>query len=77
MLGAQACAYVAGVNRESGVPYSLLENQTNFGRNFEMAGELMCAYDKLRFSLPDGAGNLEPTDIGVMVVDSVVPRVSA
>lgn len=76
VLGAQALAMCEGVNTGSGVPYSLLENQTNFGRNFEMAGEIMGAFDKLRFSLPDGAGNLEPTDIGVMVVDSVVSRLS-
>lgn len=76
VLGAQALAHCSGINTGSGVPYSLLENQTNFGRNFEMAGEVMGAEDKLRFSLPDGSGNLEPTDIGVMVVDSVVPRLS-
>jgi len=76
LLGAQAVAMVAGVNTGSGVPYSMLENRTNFGRNLEIAGELICAEDKLRFSLPDGRGNLEPTDIGAMVIDSVVPRLT-
>jgi hypothetical protein len=74
LLGAQAIAMCAGKNYGSGVPYSMLENQTNFGRNYEMAGELICAEDKLRFNLPDGQGNLEPTDIGVVVIDSVCPR---
>lgn len=77
VLGAQAIAYCSGVNRGSGVPYSLLENATNYERNLEMAGEVIAAEDKLRFSLPDGLGNLEPTDIGVMVIDSVVPRLTA
>lgn len=77
VLGAQALAHVVGVNTESNVPYSLLENQTNFGRNHEMAGELMSAPDKLRFELPDGQGNKEPTDIGVMVIDSIAPVVNA
>lgn len=76
LLGAQAIAQVMGVNSESGVPYSMLENRTNFGRNLEIAGELMGAWDKLRFSLPDGQGNLEPTDIGVAVIDSVAPRLA-
>jgi hypothetical protein len=76
LVGAQALAYVSGVNAESGMPYSLLENGTNYNRNKEMAGELMCAYDKLRFALPDGSGNSEPTDIGVKVIDSATPRLA-
>jgi len=27
---------------------------------------------KVRFSIPDGAGNTEPTDLGILVVDSAV-----
>lgn len=77
LLGAQALAMVAGANTSSEVPYSLLENSTNFGRNLEMAGELICAEDKLRFALPDGQGNYEPTDIGVIAIDSVVKRIAA
>lgn len=77
LLGAQALAMCAGINTQSEVPYSMLENTTNFGRNLEMAGEIMGAEDKLRFSLPDGLGNYEPTDIGVIAIDSVTKRVSA
>lgn len=76
VLGAQAVAMCNGINAESGVPYSMLENQTNYGRNHEMAGEIIGASDKLTFALPDGQGNLEPTDIGIIVVDSVVPKMS-
>ena len=76
VLGAQALACCNGINSESGVPYTMLENQTNFKRNHEMAGEVIGACDKLTFALPDGQGNLEPTDIGVIVVDSVVPRLT-
>jgi hypothetical protein len=76
VLGAQALACCNGINSESGVPYTMLENQTNFKRNHEMAGEVIGACDKLTFALPDGLGNLEPTDIGVIVVDSVVPRLT-
>lgn len=77
LLGGQALAMCEGVNTGSGMPYSMLENQTNFGRNSEMAGEIMGAEQKLRFSLPDGQGNLEPTDIGVFVIDAVVPVVNS
>lgn len=77
LLGAQALAMCNGSNTSSGVPYSMLENATNFGRNAEMAGELICSEQKVRFALPDGAGNFEPTDLGVLVLDSVVQRVAA
>jgi len=77
LLGAQALAMCAGVNTSSEQPYSLLENRTNFERNLEMAGELICSEDKLRFSLPDGQGNYEPTDVGVIVLDTVTKKVAA
>lgn len=77
LLGAQALAMCSGANTASGVPYSLLENATNFQRNSEMAGELICSEQKVRFSLPDGAGNVEPTDIGVIAIDSITQRVAA
>lgn len=76
-LGSQALAMAAGSNQTTGVPYSMLENTTNFGRNLEMAGEVIGAEAKVRFSLPDGAGNNEPTDIGALVIDSVVPLISS
>ncbi len=76
VLGAQALMCSSGVNSDSGVPFTMLENQTNFGRNYEMAGEIIGGCDKLTFGMPDGHGNIEPTDIGVIVVDSVVPKLA-
>lgn len=76
-LGAQALAQCSGANTSTGVPYSMLENRTNYERNLEMAGELIAAEAKIRFALPDGQGNTEPTDIGVMVIDSIVPKLAA
>ena len=69
-LGAQALALASG-GKET---YSLLENSTNFGRNLELAGEIIGAEQKLRWSLPNAAGDLEPTDFGVLVMDSVVKK---
>lgn len=73
-VGAQALALVSGANKDSEETYSLLENRTNFGRNLELAGEIMGVEEKLRWSLPNASGDLEPTDFGVAVIDSVVRK---
>ncbi len=74
-LGAQALACISGGDRNSQETYTLLEKKTdNFGRNLEFAGQLMGTEAKLRWSFPTAAGALEPTDYGVMVVDSVVRK---
>lgn len=73
-LGAQALGCASGANQTSEETYSLLENRTNFGRNLEFAGEIIGAEQKLRWSLPNSAGDLEPTDFGVLVIDSVVRK---
>ncbi len=73
-LSAQALAVVSGANQTSEETYSLLENKTNFERNLELAGEIMGTEDKLRWSLPNSAGDLEATDFGVAVIDSVVRK---
>ena len=74
LLGAQALAVVSGANQSSEETYSLLENRTNFGRNLELAGEIMGTEDKLRWALPNSAGELEVTDFGVLVIDSAVKK---
>jgi hypothetical protein len=63
---------VSGANQSSEETYSLLENRTNFGRNLELAGEIMGVEDKLRWSLKNADGDDEATDFGVAVIDSVV-----
>lgn len=73
-LGAQAIAMVSGANQTSEETYSLLENRTNFERNLELAGEIMGTEEKLRWALPNSSGDLEMTDFGVMVIDSVVKK---
>lgn len=73
-LGAQALGMASGANKVSDETYSLLENTTNFGRNLEFAGEIMGAEQKLRWSLPNSNGDNEPTDFGVLVIDSVVRK---
>lgn len=72
LLGAQALAYVFGSNKQSGSGFNWLERLYNYERNLEVAGESMCGMAKLRFTYDDGAGNMEPTDQGVFVIDSSV-----
>lgn len=74
-LGAQALAVISGGDRNSQETYTLLEKKTdNFGRNLEFAGQLMGTESKLRWAFPNASGQLEQTDYGVMVVDSVVRK---
>lgn len=72
LLGAQALGNVYGRNQASDFYMTWYEREYNFGRNFEVAGDAMNGKSKIRFDIPDGAGNLEPTDHGVLVVDSAV-----
>jgi len=73
-LSAQALGVAGGANTGSGSPYTMLENSENFGRNLEIAGEIIGAEQKVRFSVPNETGQAEPTDFGVMVIDSVTRR---
>lgn len=72
LLGAQALANVYGRNQGSDHFASYNERLYNFERNYEAMGEVMNGKAKVRFSIPDGAGNVEPTDLGVLVLDSIV-----
>jgi hypothetical protein len=69
LLGAQALGNVYGKNKSSDYHFSWLENPYNFDRALEVAGDVMGGKAKLRFQL---SGD-DPTDNGVIAVDSVVP----
>ena len=72
LLGAQALGYVFGRNQTSDYYFSWLERRYNFNRGLEVGGECMGGMSKIRFSFDDGQGNKEPTDNGVIVIDSAV-----
>lgn len=72
LVGAQAMANVYGRNQGSEFYASYNERLYNFERNYEAMGEVMNGKSKVRFNIPDGAGNNEPTDLGVFAIDSVV-----
>ncbi len=72
LLGAQALVNVYGRNQGSEYYYSLNERLYNFERNYEAAADAMNGKSKVRFSIPDGAGNNVPTDMNVLVLDTAV-----
>jgi N4-gp56 family major capsid protein len=72
LLGAQALGNVYGRNQASDYHMTWYERPYNFGRNFEVAADAMNGKSKIQFAIPDGNGNTEPTDHGVLVVDSAV-----
>lgn len=72
LLGAQALANVYGKNQASEYYYAFHERLYNFERNYEAACDAMSGKAKVRFSVPDGAGNDDPTDNGVLVLDTAV-----
>ena len=72
LTGGQALAMCYGRNNSSGYYFSWLERSYNFERAKEVAGDAMFGMSKLRFNFTDANGNSEPTDYGVMAIDSVV-----
>lgn len=73
LLGAQALARCEGASN-SGVQASIIENTYNAGRNFEYLGEFMGGELKFRFKFKNLAGDQEPTDNGVMVIDACATK---
>ena len=72
LLGAQALVNIYGRNQGSDYYYALHERLYNFDRNYEAAADSMNGKAKVRFSIPDGAGNNEPTDLNVLILDTAV-----
>lgn len=75
LMGAQAFAVLQGNNTSSGTTASFKERTYDYDSKHEAMGEWMGGETKLRFSFRDAEGNLEPTDHGVIVIDSAVRKV--
>lgn len=71
-LGAQALGYCFGRNQNSDYYFRWSERPYNHGDNLEISGTCMDGASKLRFDLDNGTGTKEPTDLGIMVIDSAV-----
>lgn len=74
LLGAQALGTVYGRNQTSDYHMSWHERPYNFERNLEVAADVMGGKAKLRFAYPNSDGSSTPTDHGVLVLDTVVPK---
>jgi N4-gp56 family major capsid protein len=73
LLGAQALAILEGRNSPTAdVPYSWKERVYNGGDSVEIIGDAINGIAKVRHTIPDGAGNYEPTDTGAFVIDVAV-----
>ena len=75
LMGAQAFAVLQGNNSTSGTTAAFKERLYDYDSKHEAMGEWMGGETKLRFLFRDADGNLEPTDHGVLVLDSVVRAV--
>lgn len=75
LLGAQGLgiAYGTTVSDEVGAMY---EHWYNLQRNVAIYAEFMGGESKLRFNFINEDGNPEPTDIGIVAVDSVVRKLA-
>lgn len=75
LLGAQAafCAYGTSPSDEVGAMY---EHWYNLDRSCEIFAEFMGGEAKCRYSFINENGDSEPTDVGVIAVDSIVPVVA-
>jgi hypothetical protein len=76
-MGAQSFAVLQGHNQSSGMTASFHERVYDYKAKYEAMGEWMGSETKLRFAFRDPDGNLEPTDHGVVVIDSAVRKVGA
>ena len=72
LLGSQALGNVFGKNQSSEYFFSWHERRYNFERALEVAGDCMGGMSKLRFNFLNAAGDVEPTDNGIIVIDSAV-----
>lgn len=76
-MSAQALGYAIGKSEASNFYFELGEHRYNYAgtsaEKREMAGMTIAGMEKLRFVFQNGQGLLEPTDHGMLVVDSAVP----
>lgn len=76
LLGAQGLVEAFGKNKNSGAPYSWSELELDHGDKWEVALSMIGGKAKVRFDVDNGAGQAEPTDHGILVIDSAVPVAS-
>jgi N4-gp56 family major capsid protein len=76
ILGGQAVAQALAASKKSGIPFFWSEKELDHGDKVELLIGAVRGVSKIRFAVDQGDGSSHITDNGVVVVDSVVPRVA-
>lgn len=72
LLGGQALAEAFGKHRKTGNPYFWSEKELDHGDKLELLVGAINGRSKIRFAIDHGEGAKQPTDYGVMAIDTVV-----
>jgi len=72
LLGGQSLAEAYGKARQTGNPYFWSEKELDHGDKLEILVGMIAGKSKVRFEINHGAGGVQPTDFGVMAIDTAV-----
>lgn len=72
LVGAQALGEAQGKHRKSGIPYFWSEKELDHGDKLEVLAGMINGRGKIRFDIDHGADGVQPTDFGVIALDTVV-----
>lgn len=72
LLGGQALAEAFGKHRQSGSPFFFSEKELDHNDKLELLVGAINGRSKIRFEIDYGAAGKQPTDYGVMAIDTVV-----
>lgn len=73
LLGGQALAMALGGYMKSGLPFFWSEKDLDHDNRLEILGGMINGLSKIRFAVDYGDGLKQPTDHGVIAIDSAVP----
>lgn len=72
LLGAQALGEAQGKHRKSGIPYFWSEKELDHGDKLEVLAGMINGRSKIRFDIDHGDDGVQPTDFGVIALDTAV-----
>ncbi|CAG36732.1 N4-gp56 family major capsid protein [Desulfotalea psychrophila] len=72
LLGGQALAQALGKHQKSGVPYFWSEKELDHGDKLEILAGMIDGKSKIRFEVDYGADGKQPTDHGIIAIDTAV-----
>jgi len=72
LLGGQALGEALGKHNRSGVPYFWSEKELDHGDKVEVLVGKIGGYSKIRFDIDYAGDGLQPTDHGIIILDTAV-----